>query len=436
MSDAGTADAVVIGAGVIGSAVALELARAGGSVVVVDKGPAAGAGSTSSSSAVIRYTYSTWDGVVAAWESHFLWEAWAHHLGVVDPDGMARFFKVGMVILEMPGLDMGRIRGLLARAGVPFEDWDAAAIRARVPALDAGRFWPPRLPNDAEFWADPAGELSAFFTPDAGFVDDPQLAAHNLMVAAKAQGAEFRFRQRVVAIETAGDRVSGVALEGGEHIATPVVVNAAGPYSATVNELAGVLADFNVRTRALRQEVHAVEAPPSFTVDDRGAVVADGDLGTYFRPHPGGTVIVGGVEAECDPLIWIDDPDTADDQPTVDVWEAQVFRLARRLPELKVPPQPRGLAALYDVSDDWIPIYDRTALDGFYVAIGTSGNQFKNAPMAGRFIAALVDGCENGHDHDRTPVQVACPHSGHTVDLGHYSRLRAHNPDSSNSVWG
>ena len=30
---------------------------------------------------------------------------------------------------------------------------------------------------------------------------------------------------------------------------------------------------------------------------------------------------------------------------------------------------------MYDVSDDWIPIYDRTDLDGFYVAIGTSGNQ-------------------------------------------------------------
>ena len=42
-----SADAVVIGAGVIGSAVALELARSGRSVICVDKGPAPGAGSTS-----------------------------------------------------------------------------------------------------------------------------------------------------------------------------------------------------------------------------------------------------------------------------------------------------------------------------------------------------------------------------------------------------
>ena len=32
--------------------------------------------------------------------------------------------------------------------------------------------------------------------------------------------------------------------------------------------------------------------------------------------------------------------------------------------------------------EDWLPIYDRTYLDGLYVAIGTSGNQFKNAAIA------------------------------------------------------
>ena len=42
-------DAVVIGAGVIGAAVAFALARAGKRVIVVDKLPAAGYGSTSGS---------------------------------------------------------------------------------------------------------------------------------------------------------------------------------------------------------------------------------------------------------------------------------------------------------------------------------------------------------------------------------------------------
>ena len=41
-----------------------------------------------------------------------------------------------------------------------------------------------------------------------------------------------------------------------------------------------------------------------------------------------------------------------------------MLRLARRLPEFGVPPRPVGLAALYDASDDWVPIYDRSSLDG------------------------------------------------------------------------
>ena len=86
-----------------------------------------------------------------------------------------------------------------------------------------------------------------------------------------------------------------------------------------------------------------------------------------------------------------------------------MLRLARRLPEFGVPPKPVGLAALYDASDDWVPIYDRSSLDGFYMACGTSGNQFKNAPLAGQFMRALVDAADAGIDHDADPVQFTGP---------------------------
>ena len=60
-------DAIVMGAGVIGAAVALELARSGRHVVVVDKGPGAGTGTTSASSAIIRFSYAKafgWNPIV------------------------------------------------------------------------------------------------------------------------------------------------------------------------------------------------------------------------------------------------------------------------------------------------------------------------------------------------------------------------------------
>jgi len=106
------------------------------------------------------------------------------------------------------------------------------------------------------------------------------------------------------------------------------------------------------------------------------------------------------------------------------------------MPNLRVPNTPRGIVGVYDVSDDWVPIYDRTALAGYYVAIGTSGNQFKNAPVVGRFLAEIIRACEAGHDHDTHPVQVALPRTGLTADMGHYSRRREVNRESSFSVMG
>jgi sarcosine oxidase subunit beta len=61
---------------------------------------------------------------------------------------------------------------------------------------------------------------------------------------------------------------------------------------------------------------------------------------------------------------------------TQEQWKLQVYRLAKRFPGLPIPNQPQGIVDLYDVSDDWLPIYDQSSLDGFYMAIGTSGNQF------------------------------------------------------------
>ena len=45
-------------------------------------------------------------------------------------------------------------------------------------------------------------------------------------------------------------------------------------------------------------------------------------------------------------------------------------RCARQSPHsgLGMPHEKKGIVDLYDVGDDWIPIYDRTDLDGFYVA--------------------------------------------------------------------
>ena len=53
-----TADAIIIGAGIIGCATSFELAKKGYKVINIDKLPDAGYGSTSNSCAIIRFHYS------------------------------------------------------------------------------------------------------------------------------------------------------------------------------------------------------------------------------------------------------------------------------------------------------------------------------------------------------------------------------------------
>ena len=64
-----------------------------------------------------------------------------------------------------------------------------------------------------------------------------------------------------------------------------------------------------------------------------------------------------------------------------------MWRAALRIPTLCIPNTAQGIVDLYDVTPDWNPIYDKSSLPGYYMAIGTSGNQFKNAPVVGDLMA-------------------------------------------------
>ena len=86
---------IVIGAGIIGCAVAYELARSGRRVACVDKNTTAGSGSTANSCAIIRTHYSTMDGAALAKSNYPFWEDWAGYLQAPQGETLARYREVG-----------------------------------------------------------------------------------------------------------------------------------------------------------------------------------------------------------------------------------------------------------------------------------------------------------------------------------------------------
>ena len=440
--------AVVIGAGVIGSSIALQLRRLGHDVTVVERNSAAGMGSTSASSAVVRFNYSTFDAVALSWESYFLWKEFKDLIDGTNSysskplsnsqEHYAHLEDRGYVMLDVPVLSNEKTMALFDQAGIPYEIWDSKQLKIGMPGIDAGRYWPNKPVKSDEFFNEASEELGAIFSKHGGYVSDPLLAAQNFAMAAKREGVNFKFRKVVVGVEKNLGRVCGVAVSdfdsqskkpldtGHEVIAADVVINVAGPWSTLINQMAGAGSDFTMELKPLRAEVHQISTPKDILP---GPIMGDLDLGTYVRSGPGGITLVGGTEPECDALEWVT-PDKVDEvnmTRTVEVFESQTYRFARRFPAAQIPSTPVGVVGVYDVSSDWTPIYDKTDVPGFYVAIGTSGNQFKNAPGAGLIMAHLITQVEKGADHDSEPVVYQCTKSKSVINLGTFSRKRARN---------
>jgi glycine/D-amino acid oxidase-like deaminating enzyme len=426
-------DAIVIGAGVMGSAIAFELARGGRTVCVIDKGAGPGQGSTSASSAVLRFNYTTFDATALAWEAFHCWLDWQNHLEAPSAEGLVHANNIGMVMLEVPIANFERTAMLFEQVGIEYEIAQADRLKELIPGVDTGKYWPPKQIDDPEFWEEASEQIRGMYTPQGGYVSDPMQSAVNLADAAIRNGVVFKYKTRVNEICKEDGRVCCVATDSGETINAPIIVNAAGPWSGQINELAGAGSDFTVTTRPMRQEVHHVPAPSTWI---NPPCYSDLDTGVYIRPEAGGGMVIGGTEPECDPFQWVEDPDEVNMNRTQELFNAQVTRAARRLPDLQVPSTAAGVVGVYDVSTDWSPIYDKSDVPGFYLAIGTSGNQFKNAPTTGQIMAAIIDAVESGIDHDNEPVQFVGKYTGLTINTGTFSRKREKNEFSTGTVLG
>jgi glycine/D-amino acid oxidase-like deaminating enzyme len=237
---------VVIGAGIVGASIAYRLAEGGAQVTVVERGEA-GHGTSGSSFAWVNANQKTPRPYFDL-----------NHAGMTEHRRLAD---------ELAPADWFHPDGNLV--------WPATAerdeLRERVERLDAWGYDAAWLDARTVF-----GELEpdvAFTDPDEpvawfaqeAWVDAPALV-RRLLEAARARGAEVRAGTAALEIETAGGRVSGVLLSGGDRLAVDAVVNAAGPAAADVAALvglplplanrAGVLVQIGVGGHPVRRILH------------------------------------------------------------------------------------------------------------------------------------------------------------------------------------
>src|SRR3954453_9045663 len=125
------ADAIIIGAGVIGAAIAFELSKRGYKTLNIDKLPASGYGPTSNSCAIVRAHYSSREGVAMAYEGFFYWKDWENYLVVVDDQGTAKNMNCGTVRVKTATGHDEKVLSHYRDLGVEHEEWDVRTLKER-----------------------------------------------------------------------------------------------------------------------------------------------------------------------------------------------------------------------------------------------------------------------------------------------------------------
>lgn len=355
-----TADAVIIGGGILGASTAHFLSKNGfGKIVLLEKRTFA-SGGTGDSAAIVRSLYSNPLTIKLALRALNMFENAHEALG-----GNCDFRQIGyLMLVNEAGIQAGKQAiDLLRTIGVEVLELTPPEIAEVAPQLDL---------QDV---------VSGILEPRSGYAN-PVKTTRNLIEQAKQWGLTAYEGVSATGIVCKGSSVQAVETDQGT-INTPVVVNAAGPWGRQV----GLWVGFNYSLRWSREYDLVMEMPPSLA---NLPAITDLKNRFYFRPEGRDQLIVGlGWPKEIEPLD-IDNYDPhLDDKSRRRIEQ----KLQQRLPEARYWKQVGGWASIYDITDDWHPLVGPEAeLKGFFACFGGSGHCFKLGPTIGEALADIICG--------------------------------------------
>ena len=351
-----TAEAVIVGGGVMGCSILYNLAALGLTDTVLLEKDVLASGSTSRSQAILRMHYSNEVTTRMAWESLRLYREFEELTG--GPSGYVRtgYF---LIVDESDRQALEENVAMQRRVGVETDAVSVEDVREIAPMLAV------------------EGNESFAYEPQSGYAD-PYSVTTGYARRARELGAQIRADTPVTEIEVKRGRVTAVVTSQGR-IETPMAVVAAGPWSGPLLAKAGV----DVPLRTLRHQVVMLRRPQDVVPDH--PIIGDIVNDLSARPDVGNLTLIGVGEDE---FVGPDEYNQGVDMPVV---EAAFARLVKRMPGMAQALFRGGWAGLFTTTPDWHPVLDRVeGIDGLYMAVGFSGHGFKLAPMIGLTMAELI----------------------------------------------
>lgn len=366
-----TADVVIVGGGIEGSAAAWALSRRGVTDVVVLERNTVGSGMTGKSSGIVRCHY----GVSS--------------LAAMAADGL-KVFENPQQFLGDQALDIGfRQTGYVVGVG----ERNVEALRKSLAAQQSVGVETEEIDKAdvAELW--PFADLTpfaAFGWEARGGYGDAYQTAQAFSSSARAAGVRVRQGSAVTGLLVDGDRVTGVRMADGTEISAGTVVVATGVWTNPFLAPYGI----DMPIRVIREQIVMID--PGV---DIGKVPVFSDLVSlqYVRPEVGGEILFGNSDLPGYDAIDPSDPDSYLNRATDAFVDLTVDKVGTRFPGFPDASISSSYAGCYDVTPDWNPVISRAPLDGLVIAAGFSGHGFKIAPAVGTLVADLVI---DGHSSD------------------------------------
>jgi sarcosine oxidase subunit beta len=385
-----TADVAICGAGIMGLNIAYHLKSRDPAmrVVVMDKAPALGHGSSGWSTGFMRAFYSVDDTMRLALDGIRAYKNWGDYTGIKQP--RAYFTETGALwMLGKTKCDNEAMQQRLKEFGVDSDVLDEQSLKEKYPTWNFDPY--PEYNHDTgEVIEKDWGPNSALFEVGCGHLDSSS-CLEDMLEACQREGVEVHFNCGVESVLSEGGKASGVKLMDGRIINAGAVVNCLGPWFDQLNKTVGIktsttMLPTRIQVGHVNIQTEDLLSMP-FTADAYGA------SGVYFMPRRANNQLVfGSIDHRFESEI-VENPDDFPTHLDKDVEMDYLSCLTHRLPTLPTSGKVIGFSHMYTVNqEDVHPVIGESQLKGFFLCNGFSGHGFKLSPAVGSMVSQQITG--------------------------------------------